>query len=152
MSHKQMKYIVAAITAAAIMVLIFIFSSQPARVSGGLSKEISRKLLEWFPVLNDRITLGRLNYYLRKLAHFAIYFALGVCLTVAAGRQKKLPPLLVSILIGTAFAASDEVHQIFSDGRGPMVRDVVLDACGVVAGSTLATACGRLTQKMRKGS
>lgn len=149
MSSKQMKWAVAAIAAAAIMALIFFFSAQPVEESDSLSKGIGRKLLEWFPVLHEKVTLSELNHYLRKLAHFTIYFALGVCLTVAAGRQKKLPPVVVSILIGTVFAASDEIHQIFSDGRGPMVRDVVLDACGLAVGSALAAVCEKLHNALK---
>lgn len=152
MSSKQMKWAVAAIAAAAIMASIFFFSAQPVQDSDSLSKGIGRKLLEWFPSLHEKVTLSELNHYLRKLAHFTIYFALGVCLTVAAGRQKRLPPVVVSILIGTVFAASDEIHQIFSDGRGPMVRDVILDSCGLAAGSALAAAGGKLARKMRGNS
>lgn len=149
MSSKQMKWAVAAIAAAAIMALIFFFSAQPVQESDSLSKGIGRKLLEWFPVLHEKVTLSELNHYLRKLAHFTIYFALGVCLTVAAGRQKKLPPVVVSILIGTVFAASDEIHQIFSDGRGPMVWDVILDSCGVVTGSALVAVCEKLHNTLK---
>lgn len=152
MSSKQMKWAVAAIAAAAIMALIFFFSAQPVQDSDSLSKGIGRKLLEWFPVLHEKVTLSELNHYLRKLAHFTIYFALGVCLTVAAGRQKKLPPVVVSILIGTVFAASDEIHQIFSDGRGPMVQDVILDSCGVAAGSALAAVCEKLHSTLKHKS
>lgn len=144
MNKKRIQWTLALLAAIAVMVLIFFFSGQSVEESDGLSKGLGRKLLEWCPSLNDKVTLSELNHYLRKLAHFTIYFVLGVCLTVAAGRQEKLPPVVVSILIGAAFAASDEIHQIFSDGRGPMVQDVILDSCGVVAGSVLTAACEKL--------
>ena len=147
MNKKRMKWAIASVAAAGIMGLIFFFSAQPVQESSGLSKGICGKLLEWIPSLNEKVSLSELDHCLRKLAHFTIYFALGVCLTVAAGRQKRLPAAAVSLLIGTAFAASDEIHQIFSDGRGPMIQDVVLDACGVAAGSALAALSGRLTRK-----
>lgn len=118
MNKKQIQW-AAAVMAAAIMILIFSFSAQSAQESHFLSKGIGRMLLECFPSLSSVVTLSELNHYLRKLAHFVIYFALGVCLTLASGRQRKLPPAVLSILIGAAFAASDEVHQIFSGGRGP---------------------------------
>lgn len=151
MGNRQVKRTVAAIAAVAIMVLIFFFSAQPAKDSDSLSREVGRTLLEWFPSLENKMTLSKLDHCLRKLAHFTIYFVLGVCLTVVTGRQKKLPPITVPVLIGTAFAVSDEIHQIFSDGRGPMIRDVVLDACGVAAGSVLAMVCERVALKIQKG-
>ena len=134
----------AAVMATAIMVLIFFFSAQPAEESHFLSKGIGRTLLEWFPFLESMVTLGELNYYLRKMAHFGIYFALGICLTLMSGRQRKLPPVVLSILIGAAFAASDEVHQVFSDGRSAMIQDVLLDSCGVAVGSCLTALCEKV--------
>ena len=43
--------------------------------------------------------------------------------------------MLLAILGGAAFAVTDEFHQFFSDGRGPMLQDVLLDTCGVTAGA-----------------
>ena len=42
--------------------------------------------------------------------------------------------LLWSILIGVAYAASDEFHQSFIPGRGPSIRDVCIDSAGVLTG------------------
>jgi hypothetical protein len=36
--------------------------------------------------------------------------------------------------VGTLYAASDELHQMFSDGRSPQVRDVCIDSAGVLTG------------------
>lgn len=37
-------------------------------------------------------------------------------------------------LLATAYAASDEFHQIFVPGRTPKVTDVMLDSAGVLLG------------------
>lgn len=151
MDKKQVQWTFALLATIAIMTLIFFFSSQPARESGMLSKGIGRKLLELIPALNSVVTLSKLDHYLRKLAHFTIYSILGCCLTVVAGRQQKIAPVVVSILVGTAFAASDEIHQVFSEGRGAMVQDVILDFCGVAVGSVLFTLCGKILHRRNEG-
>lgn len=132
---------------AAVMALIVWFSGQSATESDGLSKGLAEHLMRIFPGLEGLFTVGKLNHYLRKLAHFTLYFILGCGLTGVASKQRKIPPFLAAVLIGTAFAATDEIHQFFSDSRGPMVQDVILDACGVAAGSALATLCRKCYHK-----
>ena len=48
----------------------------------------------------------------------------------AAGSLQRLPALLV----GIAYAFSDEIHQHFVEGRHPALLDVVLDSVGVAIG------------------
>lgn len=139
MKKRKILWIAAIITAAAVMCAIICFSAQSAAESDQLSKGLAKMLVGMFPALEDVVTVGKLNHYLRKLAHFTLYFILGSALTGAFSVQKKFPPLLAAILLGAMFAATDEIHQIFSENRGPMVRDVLLDACGVIVGGALAT-------------
>lgn len=42
--------------------------------------------------------------------------------------------MLVAGLICVGFAAGDEYHQSFVDGRGPSKKDVMIDSIGVFAG------------------
>ena len=44
---------------------------------------------------------------------------------------------LTSWMICIAYAASDELHQFFSPGRSPQIRDVVIDSFGALAGILL---------------
>ena len=118
-----------------VMAAIICFSSQSAAESNGLSKGLAQWLLNLVPSLGDAVTLRKLNHFLRKSAHFSLYFLLGCGLTGLASRQRKIPPVLLAVLGGAAFAAADEFHQFFSDGRGPMLQDVLLDTCGVTAGA-----------------
>jgi VanZ family protein len=39
---------------------------------------------------------------------------------------------IISILSCAIYAAMDEYHQSFVAGRGPSVRDVVIDTCGAI--------------------
>ena len=50
-------------------------------------------------------------------------------------------------VVGTLYAASDEIHQLFVPGRSGQLRDVLLDSDGVAAGILLAWAVGLLYQK-----
>ena len=149
MKKREKLWIIALIITIAVMVAIICFSSQSAAESSKLSKGIVETLMATFPILENIVTASQLHHFLRKLAHFSLYFILGCGLTGVASRQKRVSPILLSVLAGTAFAATDEIHQFFSDGRGPMVQDVLLDACGVAAGSIFAALCRRCLYKWK---
>lgn len=119
--------------------LIIWFSSQTAAESDGLSRGLAQRLLELFSIEASKRELKKLNQFLRKLAHFILYLILGCGLTgiTSYKRRRILMAVFAAIVLGSMFAASDEFHQIFSEGRGPTVRDVLLDACGVAAGSMI---------------
>ncbi len=125
-----------------------VFSSQGSEVSNGLSKGILYRLLEFFgiEITAESVKLG--NFLIRKAAHFTVYFVLGLGLAGAFHFQKKVPAWVPAILLGVAFAASDEFHQSFT-GRTAMVRDVVLDSCGVAAGCLVASSLWRREKKKR---
>ncbi len=75
--------------------------------------------------------LGTWDLAVRKLAHLAEYAVLGGLLQRALGRE----PL--ALLLGSAYAASDEIHQTFVAGRQGSPLDWLLDTAGVAAGVLL---------------
>ena len=75
--------------------------------------------------------LGTWDLVLRKLAHAAEFGVLGALLYRALRRE----PL--AILLGSAYAATDEVHQAFVSGRHGSPLDWLIDTAGVVAGVLL---------------
>lgn len=121
-----------------VMALIAYFSAQPAEKSNDLSEGISGKVLALVQIAEPDVTLEELNHFLRKLAHFTLYFILGCSLMCAFSGQKRISPILAAVLVGAAFAASDELQQMLSDGRNASVQDVILDTCGVTVGSVLS--------------
>lgn len=131
----------------AVMIAIICFSAQSAAESDGLSKGLAQWLLDLVPSLNDMVTLRKLNRFLRKFAHFSLYFLLGCGLTGLANRQRRMQPVLLAILGGAAFAVTDEFHQFFSDGRGPMWQDVLLDTCGVIVGALFIALLKKVFKK-----
>jgi len=71
--------------------------------------------------------LGVWDLVLRKLAHVAEYAVLGFLLARAAA---PLP----AFALGLLYAAGDEVHQHFVEGRQGAPRDVAVDALGLLVG------------------
>lgn len=110
------------------------FSGQNGAQSNSLSKSLAAWVLSLLPVDGSEENLKRLNTLLRKMAHFGLYFLLGLGLTGTIGRRKGVPAALAVVVLGGLFAASDEFHQSFSQDRTSCGRDVALDTCGVAAG------------------
>jgi VanZ family protein len=96
----------------ALMALIFFFSAQPSLDSG----------------------LGIVDLVGRKIVHFAEYALL--CLLwwrVLRTRAGAGRAALVALLISSAYAASDEYHQSFVEGRSGRPLDWVIDSAGAAA-------------------
>ena len=72
--------------------------------------------------------LGGWDTLLRKLAHTTEYAVLGALLVRATGRSG------LAFALGLLYAASDEVHQSFVEGRHGAPVDVAIDAVGVACG------------------
>jgi VanZ family protein len=72
--------------------------------------------------------LGTWDTVLRKGAHVTEYAILGLLLLRAIGRE------LPALLVGVAYAITDEVHQHFVSGRHSSPIDVAIDATGVLIG------------------
>jgi VanZ family protein len=72
-----------------------------------------------------------------KALHFIVYGALGVCflLPVTDGRWSKLTPrsAVPAVALATLYGMTDEIHQMFTPGRHPDLRDIVADALGAAA-------------------
>ncbi|MBR0106169.1 MAG: VanZ family protein [Lachnospiraceae bacterium] len=128
----------------AVMIFIFVQSAMPADLSGAESGPLARLLAGLFGAADDPAALDLADLIVRKIAHFLEYLALGLCLRMAfGGRAADRPRLNAAFpawLIGAAYAVTDEIHQIFVPGRSGQVKDVLLDAAGVLAGVLIAAA------------
>lgn len=130
--------------ALAIMYMIYSFSGQTGEESGNLSYEISVKIVEIGNQVLDKglqdweipEVAARIEYPIRKLAHMSEYFILAVAVSLPfyVYGLRGFPLMLVAGLICVGFAAGDEYHQSFVDGRGPSVVDVGIDSIGVFFG------------------
>lgn len=112
------------------MIVIFIYSSQPAT----LSDEKSRFVINAFKYLglNLNSLFGDLsNFIVRKLGHLAEYAILYIFLYNAMKDSFKSKTALIAALVILFFyASSDEIHQYFVPGRAARVRDVLIDTSG----------------------
>jgi VanZ family protein len=72
--------------------------------------------------------LGTWDLVLRKIAHAAEFAVLGFLLVRAVGREG------LALLLGIAYAASDELHQSFVSGRQGSPLDFLIDGVGVAVG------------------
>jgi VanZ family protein len=80
---------------------------------------------------------GIWDLILRKIAHACEYALLAVLLLRALAHRWPL-----ALAVAIAYAAGDELHQHFVQGRAGTPRDVAIDAAGAVLG-LVAFSCGR---------
>ena len=129
-----------------VMAAIFLFSSQTGEESTGTSNGVIEAVARAVRPLAGEAELARLaeslSFAVRKAAHAGIYAALGLCTMLAMLTYPFSMRLRAraAILICAAYAAGDEIHQLFVPGRSGEVRDVMIDTAGAAAGILLALA------------
>ena len=123
------------------MTIIFYLSDQPVTVSNGLSVGLTEVIIKKIEgvVLNHEIDVDSANHIMRKTAHFFLYFVLGLFVIMALGKSgvARHHRFGLALLICGLYAISDEVHQFFIEGRGPQLKDVLIDCAGAFVGISL---------------
>lgn len=161
------------------MVLIFAFSARPAEVSSEDSRSIGLLIGELFiPGFEEQSAEAqnkfaeKVDHPVRKAAHASEYAVLGLLTAgvyIAGGAadagngnekkkadtsSKKRTPIsrgiLIPWVITTAYAATDEMHQLFVPGRSGQVSDVLLDSAGAMAGLAVLGGIRFLVQRRRE--
>ncbi len=129
---KKRRWIFAVLT---VLWIAFIFynSAQSAAVSSSLSEGV-------VSILGLEIS----QFWVRKAAHFMLFFILGVLLSGALYEKKELP-LGWALLLVLAVACIDETIQLFPVGRSSELRDVWID----FSGGALSTIAIKLFLKKR---
>ncbi|WP_242939106.1 VanZ family protein [Tepidibacter formicigenes] len=126
-----------------LLVLIFYFSSQPAVKSDGLSKKVTKVIVDTVDKVLDLDNgksgidlVEKFNHIVRKYAHFTLYLLLGLLVVNGFRRSgvKGIRAFVISLLFCVLYAISDEFHQVFVSGRGAQVTDVFIDSAGSFAG------------------
>ncbi|MCR4890851.1 MAG: VanZ family protein [Lachnospiraceae bacterium] len=138
---------------------IFFFSSREAIESSQSSMTVSMYLVEaadqiggWSLTPEQARHLAALiEGPIRKCAHVIEYTLLSCAVYIMFipwfrdGIKRYFATLLVSIL----YAASDEIHQLFVNGRSGSFRDVCVDAVGVTAGAMFMLVLQHLKERKR---
>lgn len=126
------------------MTVIFTFSSFNSSESSKQSKGVINFVIKNVVKIFDKdLTLeeetnivNKLHTPVRKLAHFSIYFILGVLVSLLLKtynlNTKNI--ILLSILICFLYSCSDEIHQLFISGRSGEIRDILIDTLGSTFG------------------
>ena len=112
--------------------LCFIWGNSllPGEISGRISDAVKNLLAFLLPGEVPGVTSG--GGLLRKIAHFTEFAALGAALSWRFGMLEKRK--MMALVYGFGAACVDETIQMFVPDRGPGIRDVVIDTCGVAAG------------------
>lgn len=145
MSKEKYKQIISLILIIIWMITVFMFSNQNGDESQKTSNSVT-KLIVRILTFNQDITeeqelksIENLDFVIRKLAHYSIYLLGGILIwgyinTFDIATKRKI---MISIIIGVAYAAFDELHQYFIANRSAKIFDVCIDSLGVITGVAL---------------
>ncbi|MWC26762.1 VanZ family protein [Paenibacillus sp. MMS18-CY102] len=118
--HRRSSRLVRILPAIACMALIFIMSAQPG-------SELDTVFLPWFQELFP--AMEGFDW-----GHYIAYFVLGVTFDWMAGaRFRRIVACCLIVLACTLYGLTDEVHQLFVEGRTFDLHDLLHDAIGASA-------------------
>ena len=128
-------------------VLIFGFSAQDGDTSMKTSGMIAEPIARVISTATGRTTpsgyeavLMDVQAVVRKTAHFFEYALLGLLIFLLHVSYDRKYRVIPSWILAIVYAAGDEVHQWIGGSRTGMWQDVLLDACGAIAGILLCRA------------
>lgn len=133
------------------IIIIFSFSSQEADQSNNLSTNVTKVVIEIVEkvVPNQDFDVKKINHYIRKNAHFFVYMILGLLLMNATNSHKGVfkTQVIIVFFLGVLIASLDEFYQSFIPGRGPGIKDVVIDTSGLFIGICMYVCLIRIIMK-----
>ena len=140
-------------------ITIFHFSNQVADTSSNTSGRVVNFIITTFPQFKnmpenekEQIAQEILQPIVRKLAHFSIYTSLGIWVMSFAltFNNTDLKRGIYSLIFGIAYATSDEIHQLFIEGRSCELRDVCIDSLGVLTGIVIVMIIVTIFRKIKQ--
>lgn len=117
------------------MGIIFLFSNQKGTSSSGMSGNLVSFVLnitENITGIDCAYSIPVITLIVRKLAHFLIYFILGLLwISLLSEYNITINKIIIySLLFCLLYACTDEIHQILIDGRNGNIFDVLIDMTG----------------------
>lgn len=137
---------------------IFNFSNQNGEKSGSLSRQVTENVtkninsIQKLEQSEKEKVLNKIEHYIRKLAHFSLYSAVGI-LTMSLMSTydlKNIKRLGISLGISALYAVTDEFHQFFIADRTSSVWDVLIDSSGALTGIIFTFLVISLVRKILK--
>ena len=124
---RKIYIVISAAALLAVLVTIFYLSAQTAKESSGTSGG----LISW---LKDALNIEFSQDFIRTVAHMCEFAGLGLLVqNMEFSLKSKTKPLLC-VLLSWAYAWTDEIHQIFVDGRAFQLSDLFVDLAGIILG------------------
>lgn len=138
------------------MLVIFNFSNQQGTSSSGLSDRITIKIAQI--ITQNKLTedekeqiINKYSFIIRKTAHFIAYFILGfltIILTTDLYSYNK-KTFLFTLLFNFLYASTDEIHQLFINGRHGSFLDVLLDTTGALTAISLIFLLNYINRRIK---
>lgn len=139
--------------------LIFYFSNQETVSSSMQSSRTIEIILNIIPYTRNIEELQKNNLIemltpiIRKMAHLFIYALLGcftICFMNTFENTNKRKRIINTLLFCFIYASTDEVHQIFIEGRSGTFRDVLIDTLGASLGIIFIIIGSTIMRKLRE--
>lgn len=143
LSKKQKVFAISAHIAVVVwMLVIYNFSAQPGEESADLSGGVSHLFMTlWNQIFGlgwDEAKVLAMteiwDYPIRKLAHMTEFGILAILMYITLRYYAKIKTtgqrLLAAWIGAVCYAATDEFHQLFVEGRSGNLFDVCVDATG----------------------
>ena len=137
---------------------IFYFSNQASNSSKSQSSRVVEFISNILPGIKnmqepDKTILKKqvLTPIVRKTAHLSIYAMLGL-LTYCFANTYELDfkkKILYCLLFCMCYAITDEIHQVFIEGRSGELRDVLIDSFGSLIGILFINLIIKIFNKIR---
>lgn len=133
------------------MLIIFHLSSQVAGQSNQLSVGITKIVVDIFNNIfhSADLDINAYNHIIRKNAHFFAYLILGILAANVLSKNEHKGVFIVLVFC-IIYAISDETHQMFVPGRGPGLKDVIIDSAGAGVGIIIYLGVGKILNKRNK--
>lgn len=143
MENSKAKIIFSWTLTALCMIVIFWLSGRNADISDGQSTG----LLDW---INTTFGLSLSHHFVRKAAHFSEFAGLSFLFNMSFYQTKGRSLPVVSTLCTSLYAATDEIHQLFVEGRACQFTDWLIDTAGALIGTAVFLFAAALWKKHSK--
>ncbi len=138
---------------------IFNFSATKGSVSNEQSKTVTEKIEDIVTEVThkkpSKATITNIHIFVRKQGHFIEFAVLGLLVFLLsrcyAFSIKK--SLVITLLFVFFYACTDEIHQLFVEGRKGCIKDVFIDFSGGIIGTGVVLPfevrkCKKQTKKL----
>lgn len=124
------------------MIVIFMFSEQDRTNSTKTSDKVTEVITNI--VIKEKVNEEEqeninknMRLVIRKTAHFTAYLILGslayiVFYQLNLNNKERL--ILITLMFTITYSISDEVHQLFINGRSASILDILIDNIGSLVG------------------